>query len=128
MSIFLAVAPVNITSHPMNVTVNVSDTATLSVDATGEGLTYQWKRDGVSLTEMPGKLEGVNTPTLRVVDAQMGDEGIYSCVITNGAGDSVTSDEAFLETIGVFLFPVNGADLPNSLLLPLYLMLALFSL
>ena len=110
----------------MNVTVNVSDTATLSVDATGEGLTYQWKKDGVSLTEIPGRLEGVNTPTLRVVDAQMGDEGFYSCVITNGAGDSVTSDEAFLETVGVF--PVNGADLPVSLLLPLYLMLALLCL
>lgn len=84
----------------MNTTVNVSDIATLLVDATGEGLTYQWKKDGIGLTEMAGKLEGVNSPTLRVFDAQTTDEGFYSCVVTNGAGDSEISDEAFLETIG----------------------------
>ena len=53
----------------MNMTVNVSDTATLSVDATGEGLTYQWKKDGVSLTGVAGKLEGVDSQMLRVFDA-----------------------------------------------------------
>ena len=54
-------------SHSMNVTVNVSDTATLSVVVTGDDVSYQLKKDGVSLTEMAGKLEGVNTPMLRVL-------------------------------------------------------------
>ena len=70
------------------------------MEATGGGLTYQWKKNGVSLTERAGKLEGVNTPMLRVLDTQIGDEGFYSCVVTNGAGDSEISNEAFLFTVG----------------------------
>ena len=51
------------------------------MEATGGGLTYQWKKNGVSLTERAGKLEGVNTPMLRVLDTQIGDKGFYSCVV-----------------------------------------------
>ena len=66
----------------MNVTVNISNIATLSVDVTGDGLSYQWKKDGISLTERAGKLEGLNTPMLRVLDVQIRDEGFYSCMVT----------------------------------------------
>ena len=54
----------------------------------------------MSLNEVAGKLEGVNSPTLKVFNAQVGDEGFYSCVVTNGAGDSETSNEALLYTVG----------------------------
>ena len=81
-------------------TVNGTEEATFSVEATGGGLTYQWRRNGDSLNEVAGKLEGVNSPMLMVLDAQVGDEGFYSCVVTNGAGDSETSNEAFLFTVG----------------------------
>ena len=84
----------------MNVTANGTEEATFSVEATGGGLTYQWKKNGADLSERADKFEGVNMPTLRVLDAQTGDEGFYSCVVTNGAGDSQTSSEAFLFTIG----------------------------
>ena len=84
----------------MNMTVNGTEEATFSVEATGGGLTYQWRRNGDSLSEVAGKLEGVNSPMLMVLDAQVGDEGFYSCVVTNGAGDSETSNEAFLFTVG----------------------------
>ena len=81
-------------------TVNETEETTFSVEAMGGGLTYQWRRDGISLSEVAGKLEGVNSPTLLVLDAQIGDEGFYSCVVTNGAGDSEISNEAFLFTVG----------------------------
>ena len=81
-------------------TVNETEEATFSVEAMGGGLTYQWRRDGNSLSEVAGKLEGVDSPTLLVLDAQIGDEGFYSCVVTNGAGDSEISNEAFLFTVG----------------------------
>ena len=45
------------------------------------------------------KFEGVSTMTLTVNDVQVGDTGTYRCVVTNGAGDSVTSGEATL-TVG----------------------------
>lgn len=84
----------------MNMTINGTEEATFSVEATGGGLTYQWKRNGVSLRETAGKLEGVNSPVLMVLDAQVGDEGFYLCVVTNGAGDSESSNQAFLFTVG----------------------------
>ena len=72
------------------------------MEATGGGLTYQWRRNDISLSEVAGKLEGVNSPTLMVFNAQVEDEGFYSCVVTNGAGDSETSSEAFLFTVGKY--------------------------
>ena len=101
---FLTVTPVNITSQPRNVTVNGTELekATFLVVAEGdlEDLTYQWKKGGINLTDIAGKLEGVNTPMLTVLGAQWADEGFYSCEVTNGAGDSETSDKAYLYPIG----------------------------
>ena len=99
---FHIVVPVSIISHPVNLTVNGTEKAIISVEAMGNGLTYQWKKNGSNLTVIAGKLEGVNTPTLTVLDAQVGDEGFYSCEVTNRAGDNVTSDEAFLHTVGKY--------------------------
>ena len=82
-------------------TVNGTEVATFSVEATGGGLTYQWRRNGDSLSEVAGKMEGVNSPALMVLDAQFEDEGFYSCVVINGAGDSEISNEAFLFTVGM---------------------------
>ena len=72
-------------------------------EALGEEFTYQWLRNGSDLMEMPGKIEGVTTLELTIRDARNEDEGSYQCVIFNGAGDSVTSDKAFL-SVGKFSF------------------------
>ena len=88
-----------ITAGPVNITVNRNGLVSFSVtidEAMGEEFTYQWLRNGSDLMEMPGKFEGVNTSELMIIDAQNEDEGSYQCVIVNGAGDSVTSNEAFL--------------------------------
>ena len=79
--------------------MNRNATATFTVEATGDGRTYQWQRGDSNLMEMPDMLVGVTTATLMVLDAQDDDEGSYRCVVTNGAGDSVTSNEAML-TVG----------------------------
>ena len=63
--------------------------------ATGDERTYQWQRDGVDLYETV-KFVRVNGRMLMVVTAQNDDEANYTCVVTNGAGDSVTSDAASL--------------------------------
>ena len=60
---------------------------------------YQWQRNGSDILEISGKFEGVNTAELTVLDAQKEDEGSYWCVVTNGAGNIVTSNEVFL-TVG----------------------------
>ena len=90
-----------ITAGPVNITVNRNEAnlvffnVTLN-EALGEEFTYQWLRNGSALMEMPGKFEGVNTSELMIIDARNEDEGSYQCVIGNGAGDNVTSNEAFL--------------------------------
>ena len=86
----------------MNKTVNRNDSVVFNVTVMkgfDDGFTYQWQRNGSDLMETLGKFEGVNTAELTVLDAQNEDEGSYTCVVTNGIGDNVTSNEAFL-TVG----------------------------
>lgn len=98
-----AVAPVRISNiHPVNATVDEGAAAIFRVEALGDSLTYQWLKDGSSLIDTSGKLEGVNTSELRILDVQTGDEGFYSCRVSNGAGDSKMSDPAYLRTTGVY--------------------------
>ena len=81
-------------------TVPEGTSATFSVEASGDGLSYQWQRDNMSLQQdNENKFEGVHTMTLTVNNVQVGDAGTYRCVVTNGAGDNVTSNEANL-TVG----------------------------
>ena len=92
-----------ITTQPVNIRVNRSDPVVFSViiivGENGNEFTYQWKRNGSDLMETSGKFEGVQTAELTINNAQNEDEGSYRCVISNEAGDGVSSDEAIL-TVG----------------------------
>ena len=76
--------------------MNRNDTATFTVVATGGGITYQWEIDGVERNDTDNKIVGATTGSLRVLNAQDDDEGDYTCVVTNSAGDTDTSDPATL--------------------------------
>ena len=80
-----------------------NNSVVFNVTVMGGGLddefAYQWQRNGSDILEISGKFEGVNTAELTVLDAQKEDEGSYWCVVTSGAGNIVTSNEAFL-TVG----------------------------
>lgn len=82
-------APV-ITTQPANQTVNAPAGATFSVVATGQApLTYQWRRDGVSL---PGQ----TSATYTLASTVGSDNGArFSVVVTNAQG-STPSNEAVL--------------------------------
>ena len=95
------VAVPEITAGPENITINRNEaslvTFTVTVHQTmDEEFTYQWQRNSSHLMELPGKFEGVNTSVLTIKDARKEDEGSYRCVIFNGAGDNVTSNNALL--------------------------------
>lgn len=86
-------------THPMDLIVNGNDTAIFNITVLGESVrefTYQWQKNGSNLMEIPGKVEGVNTTKLVIKEAQNEDEGGYWCEITNRAGDTVMTNEAFL--------------------------------
>jgi hypothetical protein len=88
----LVIGAVVITNQPANVTVAAGGTATFSVKATGWGaLRYQWRFNQTNIT-------GAVARTLTVRNAQAGNAGGYSVLITNSIGATV-SDTAFLSVV-----------------------------
>lgn len=78
-----------ITNQPQSLSINVGDNATFSVGVTGANpLRYQWR---LAATNLPGATNVSFTRT----NAQPGDAGNYTVVITNSSG-GVTSSVAVL--------------------------------
>ncbi len=89
------VAP-EIETQPESVGVEQGGNASFTVEASGAGLTYQWfGPGGEALIDSDGEIEGSTSQTLTVFNAEPGDAGDYTVVVTNRAG-SVTSDAATL--------------------------------
>ncbi len=83
-----------ITDQPDNITVVTPVAATFRVTATGNALSYQWKKsiNGGAFNNISGATAAVyNTGATGVLD----DGNRYRCVVTNTAG-SVTSGIATL--------------------------------
>ena len=81
--------PPAITAQPVDKTVRVGQTAKFLVTATGQTLTYQWRKNGANISG--AQLRSYTTPP-----ATTGDSGaLFSVVVTNPYG-SVTSDNATL--------------------------------
>ena len=112
-----AVAPPPvITAQPADTTVTVGSPATLSVNATGEGLFYQWYFNGQVIA-------GATQSTLTFPSAQVSEAGVYTVVVGNSGG-TVTSAPARLTVVSPMavtaLSPPNGAtnlniDVPLSI-------------
>jgi phosphohistidine swiveling domain-containing protein len=84
-----SLAPV-ITAQPDDVSVLEGDPATFRVEATGNGLHYQWQKNGANIA-------GATSATFHIAHAPFADDGAtYRCVVSNTAG-SVTSRAAVLD-------------------------------
>ena len=103
-----------ITTQPTSQTVNEGETATFTVVATGENLSYQWQQstdNGQNWTDISGA--NAATYTTAATTTSMNNYQ-YRCVVSNSAG-SVTSDAAIL-TVEKKTVPVTGVTLnPTSL-------------
>jgi hypothetical protein len=80
--------PPAIVSIPKEQTVVLGGRTTLFVSASGDNLTYQWKKDGVDLS-------GENAAALTFEEARPQDSGNYTVVVGNADG-TVTSSVAQL--------------------------------
>lgn len=91
----------NITSEPASRTNSIGSVATFSVVAVGaEPLTYQWKKNGVNLSN-GGNISGATNATLTLTNVAEGDAANYSVVVTNAAGMD-TSSAAVLTVVTPF--------------------------
>lgn len=61
-----------------------------AANATFAELIYQWRLDGLPITNEPGYIDGATTATLTIIRAHAIDAGEYDCVVANSCG-SVTS-------------------------------------
>ena len=82
--------PPSITSHPTNQSVNVGQTATFTVGATGTPpLSYQWQKNGSDIS-------GATSSSYTTPATASGDNGAtFRCVVSNPYGDA-TSNSATL--------------------------------
>ncbi|MBK8476194.1 MAG: hypothetical protein IPL39_07715 [Opitutaceae bacterium] len=78
-----APAAPSITTQPASQSTTAGGTVTVSVTARGEGLTYQWYRQGLRIPD-------ATSPTLTLPGAGPTAAGIYDCLVT-GSGSSVLS-------------------------------------
>ncbi len=77
-----------ILTHPASQTVCVNDPVFFTVGATGAGLTYQWRKDGVNIS-------GATLNFFVISAAVLSDSGIYDVVVTS-TQCTQTSDPATL--------------------------------
>lgn len=67
-------------------TLNEGKTATLTVSAGGEGLSYQWFRDEVTLMN-DSRITGADAAKLVINPAAGADSGSYRCRVSNAGGE-----------------------------------------
>ena len=80
--------PPSITTQPVNTTVTLGNTASLSVAAGGAGLFYQWFKNGALIPN-------ATDAQLTIQNAQISDSASYSVVVSNSSG-SISSAPATL--------------------------------
>jgi len=78
--------PPSITAQPQSLTVLVGSNVTFTVGASGTTpLSYQWRSNGINLTEGP-LFVGTTTPTLTIPNAQQNQSAAYSVLVTKRGG------------------------------------------
>ena len=86
----------SITTQPLSQKVCNGDQVTFSVAANGTIISYQWKKNGVNLVNNT-VVSGANSATLTIKNLTLVDQGLYTCGINTGCGNTIVSSAAKLE-------------------------------
>jgi hypothetical protein len=125
----------SITLQPVSQTIDQGQTATFTTASLGGNLTYQWKFNGVNLTNStgttsPGSISGATTATLTITNAlgasagSASDAGTYTCYVSNAYGNTTTNGAVLTVSSGPVITitspgttSVGVPNIANSLLL-----------
>ena len=102
---FLTVDPPRISQHPESKSVATGASITLTVEASGDNLRFQWMKDGKDLRD-GRKYHDTNTHTLHIIDVETNDNGSYQCLVKNDVRKEL-SEEADL-AVGKLVMNVDG--------------------
>lgn len=96
----IAIVPtqLTITNQPVGDTISVGDTITLTAGVSGGPVFYQWRKDGVNISN-GGNVSGANTNALRIVNAQLNNAGTYTLVVSNAVTTFLQSSPAVLNVV-----------------------------
>ncbi|OLR62706.1 hypothetical protein BHF69_08460 [Anaerostipes sp. 992a] len=88
---------VEVVSQPEDYTGAVGDTAVFTVEAIGEGLTYQWQfSNDKGSTWKNSSQSGNQTDTIRVPITEARNGQQYRCIVTDGEGNQAISESGTL--------------------------------
>ena len=89
---------------PTNQTVGLGSTVTLVVSAAGKApLSYRWQLNGANLVA-GGRISAVTNTILTITNAQTGDDGGYTVIVTNSVGSVTSAPPAVLTVLTAPLF------------------------
>ncbi|MCW5556966.1 MAG: immunoglobulin domain-containing protein, partial [Verrucomicrobiae bacterium] len=77
--------PPSITANPDGQIVAAGTPIVLTVSATGSNLIYQWRRNGLPLTD-GGRISGTTGTTLTINSSSSADAGDYTALVSDGLG------------------------------------------
>ncbi len=88
--------PVVITASPLAATVCEGDAHTFTVSATGDGLTYQWRKDATPIA-------GATTGSYTIASAVAADSGAYDCVVTGSCTTETSAAATFTAEVAAVI-------------------------
>lgn len=86
---------IEIISEPTNQLTCENSSAVFTVTAMGLNLNYQWRKNGVALSN-GGSISGAQTSALQISPSLVSDNGNYDVVVTNNCSPNKTSTTASL--------------------------------
>ncbi|MCA9253217.1 MAG: PQQ-binding-like beta-propeller repeat protein [Phycisphaerales bacterium] len=93
----------SITSQPVpSIAACTGQTRLISVGTTGDELTFEWRKDGIALSD-GGNISGVNTNQLMITNLSLADEANspgYTCLVSDGGCFSEESNASTLQVVG----------------------------
>lgn len=101
--------PCSVTTETASVEFVAAADLVLTVRTARPDSTYEWGRLDGPIPDAPGRVHGQGTPTLRIDDAVLSDQGQYICYVDNSWCGSVSS-----VPIDLFCWPVVDVPEVNS--------------